>query len=79
MREKIEAVEKKRGDCFAVSRTFTEHDTTTFAEITRDYNPVYFDRSFASQRLSMTEFVMGSWVAASSPRSADRLAGWHLE
>jgi 3-hydroxybutyryl-CoA dehydratase len=48
MREKIEAVEKKRGDCFAVSRTFTEHDTTTFAEITRDYNPVYFDRSFAS-------------------------------
>ncbi len=38
----------KRGDCFAVSRTFTEHDTTIFAEISKDYNPVHFDLRFAN-------------------------------
>jgi acyl dehydratase len=37
----------KRGDCFAVSRTFTEQDTLAFAEISRDYNPVHFDDRFA--------------------------------
>jgi len=36
-----------RGDCFAVSRTFTEKDTMAFADISRDYNPVHFDDRFA--------------------------------
>jgi 3-hydroxybutyryl-CoA dehydratase len=37
----------KQGDSFAVSRTFTEQDTTAFANISRDYNPVHFDHRFA--------------------------------
>jgi len=37
----------KRGDSFAVSRTFTEQDTMDFADITRDYNLVHFDHRFA--------------------------------
>jgi 3-hydroxybutyryl-CoA dehydratase len=37
----------KRGDSFAVSRTFTEQDTMAFADISRDYNPVHFDDRFA--------------------------------
>ncbi len=37
----------KRGDSFAVSRTFTEQETTAFADLSRDYNPVHFDDRFA--------------------------------
>jgi acyl dehydratase len=37
----------KRGDSFAISRTFTEQDTIAFADISRDYNPVHFDHRFA--------------------------------
>ena len=35
------------GDSFTVSRVFTHRDVTRFAEISRDYNPVHFDRRFA--------------------------------
>ncbi len=38
----------KRGDAFTASRTFTEQEATTFAEISRDYNPVHFDDRFAN-------------------------------
>jgi len=38
------------GDSFTVSRTFTEQDTTAFAELSRDYNPVHFDDRFASSK-----------------------------
>jgi 3-hydroxybutyryl-CoA dehydratase len=37
----------KRGDCFSVSRTFSEEDTKAFADVSRDYNPVHFDERFA--------------------------------
>ena len=37
----------KRGDSFAVSRTFTEQETRAFADLSRDYNPVHFDDRFA--------------------------------
>jgi acyl dehydratase len=37
----------KRGDAFTVTRTFTEHDTMVFADISRDYNPVHFDDRYA--------------------------------
>jgi 3-hydroxybutyryl-CoA dehydratase len=34
------------GSTFTVSRTFMERDMLTFAEITRDYNPIHFDERF---------------------------------
>ncbi len=37
----------KLGDSFTVSRTFTEQDTRSFADISRDYNPVHFNDRFA--------------------------------
>ena len=40
----------KRGDSFTVSRTFTRHDTTAFADVGRDYNPVHFDLRFAKAK-----------------------------
>ena len=36
------------GDRFRVARTFTEQDVIDFAETTRDYNPVHFDKRFAA-------------------------------
>ncbi|MGD0215464.1 MAG: MaoC family dehydratase [Terriglobales bacterium] len=54
----------KRGDCFVVSRTFTEHDTTTFAEITRDYNPVHFDLRFANLKTFKNRICHGLLVGS---------------
>ncbi|WP_095133347.1 MaoC family dehydratase [Pseudomonas sp. Irchel s3h14] len=38
------------GDSFTVSRHFSEEDIQRFANISRDYNPVHFDASFAEAR-----------------------------
>ena len=37
----------KAGDSFVISRTFTERDMTRFADISRDYNPIHFDKRFS--------------------------------
>jgi acyl dehydratase len=36
----------KVGDTFSISRQFSEPETISFAEITKDYNPVHFDARF---------------------------------
>ena len=38
------------GETFTVSRKFMEQDMITFAEITRDYNPIHFDERFAAAK-----------------------------
>ncbi len=40
----------KIGDHFSISRTFTEQDLLSFADITRDYNPVHFDDRFSNAK-----------------------------
>jgi len=54
----------KRGDSFAVSRTFTEQDTMAFAEITRDYNPVHCDQRFANVKHFHGRICHGLLVAS---------------
>ena len=34
------------GDTFVVSRRFTEKDMLAFADVTRDYNPIHFEKQF---------------------------------
>ena len=34
------------GDTFIVSRQFTEEDMLSFADVTRDYNPIHFEKRF---------------------------------
>jgi len=34
------------GDTFVVSRRFTEKDMLAFADVTRDYNPIHFEKRF---------------------------------
>lgn len=38
------------GSTFTVSRTFTEQDMISFADITRDYNPIHFDQRFVTTK-----------------------------
>ncbi len=38
------------GETFTVSRKFTEQDILTFADITRDYNPIHFDERFVAAK-----------------------------
>jgi 3-hydroxybutyryl-CoA dehydratase len=54
----------KRGDFFAVSRTFTEQDTIAFADISRDYNPVHFDHRFAKVKNFHGRICHGLLVAS---------------
>jgi len=35
------------GDRFIVSRKFAEEDMLAFADVTRDYNPIHFEKRFA--------------------------------
>jgi 3-hydroxybutyryl-CoA dehydratase len=54
----------KRGDSFAVSRTFTEQETMAFAEISRDYNPVHFDHRFAKVKSFHGRICHGLLIAS---------------
>ncbi len=38
------------GDTFVVVRKFTKKETESFGDITRDYNPVHYDRRFAEAK-----------------------------
>lgn len=40
----------KTGDCFSISRTFTEQDVIGFADMTLDYNPVHFEDRFSNAK-----------------------------
>jgi 3-hydroxybutyryl-CoA dehydratase len=38
------------GDTFTLARTFTEELTRAFGELSRDFNPVHYDRRFAGAK-----------------------------
>lgn len=38
------------GDSFSVSRIFNETETIEFADMTKDYNPVHFDKKFTEAK-----------------------------
>jgi acyl dehydratase len=40
----------KPGDRFTVKRKFTKNDTESFGNITKDYNPVHYDRRFTESK-----------------------------
>jgi 3-hydroxybutyryl-CoA dehydratase len=54
----------KIGDRFSVERTFTEKDMLKFSEITRDYNPVHFDRRFSAEKDFKGRICHGLLVAS---------------
>jgi acyl dehydratase len=54
----------KVGDVFTITRTFSETDMITFADITEDYNPVHFDDRFASTKRFSGRICHGLLVAS---------------
>jgi 3-hydroxybutyryl-CoA dehydratase len=54
----------KAGDSFVVSRTFTEADTMAFAEMSRDFNPVHFNKRFAEAKNFRGRICHGLLVAS---------------
>ncbi len=54
----------KTGDTFTVQRTFAEADMLAFADITRDYNPVHFDKRFAAAKNFGARICHGLLVAS---------------
>jgi len=54
----------KRGDSFAVARTFSEPDTMAFADLSRDYNPVHFDDRFAEAKNFRGRICHGLLIAS---------------
>ncbi len=38
------------GDTFTLTRTFTEEETLTFGDLTRDFNPVHYDRDWSASK-----------------------------
>jgi 3-hydroxybutyryl-CoA dehydratase len=51
-----------KGDTFSVTRTFTEQDVIAFGEISRDYNPIHFDRRFVETKGFSKEICHGLLV-----------------
>ena len=52
------------GDVFSVSRTFTRQDMIQFADISKDYNPVHFDKRFAEIKNFPTPICHGLLVGS---------------
>jgi 3-hydroxybutyryl-CoA dehydratase len=52
------------GETFTVSRKFTEQDMITFADITRDYNPIHFDERFVAAKNLKGRICHGLLVAS---------------
>lgn len=40
----------RQGDGFTLTRTFTEEETRAFGDLSRDYNPVHYERRFAEAK-----------------------------
>jgi len=40
----------KAGDTFSYSRTFTQEETESFGDMTRDYNPIHYDLRWAEAK-----------------------------
>jgi acyl dehydratase len=54
----------KSGDTFTVSRTFSEQDVLSFADITRDYNPIHFDDRFTETKNLSSRICHGLLVGS---------------
>jgi acyl dehydratase len=54
----------KVGDNFTVVRAFSETDMLSFSEITRDYNPIHFDKRFSTVKNFNDRICHGLLVAS---------------
>jgi acyl dehydratase len=66
----------KVGDTFTVSRTFVEQDVLDFANMTKDYNPVYFDERFVKAKNLRGKICHGLMVGSLVTEIGGQI-GWY--
>jgi acyl dehydratase len=54
----------KQGDSFSFRREFSKEDTETFGDLTRDYNPVHYDRRWAKLKRFKSPICHGLLVGS---------------
>jgi 3-hydroxybutyryl-CoA dehydratase len=65
----------RAGDTFSISRTFTEGDLLQFAKISRDFNPVHFEKRFTEVKRFRGRICHGLLVASMITEIGGQL-GW---
>ena len=65
----------RAGDAFTVSRTIHLEEVVRFAEVSRDYNPVHFDKRFARVK-NFTAPICHGLLAASLVTEIGGQIGW---
>lgn len=65
----------KAGDTFQVKRTFTEGDMLAFARISRDYNPIHFEKRF-SEAKGMKDRICHGLLVAGMVTEIGGQVGW---
>ncbi len=63
------------GDAFTVARTFTEELTRAFGDLSRDYNPVHYDRRFAGTK-GLTGLICHGLLVGSLLTEVGGQIGW---
>jgi acyl dehydratase len=63
------------GDTFTLERTFTEELTRAFGDLSQDYNPVHYDRRFATAR-SFTGLICHGLLVGSLVTEVGGQIGW---
>lgn len=56
--------ELKLGDSASITRTFTEADVASFAEVSGDKNPIHLDEAYAQTTMFKTRIVHGMFVSS---------------
>ncbi len=65
----------RAGDCFSVTRTFSHEDVVRFADISRDYNPVHFEKRWAKIK-GFTDTICHGLLVAGMVTEIGGQIGW---
>jgi len=65
----------KKGDTFTVKRRFTKKETEYFGNITKDYNPVHYDRRFTEAK-KLNGLICHGLLVASLITEIGGQVGW---
>lgn len=63
------------GDTFTVSRTFSAQDVVRFGDMSRDYNPIHFDKRFTSVK-NFDDLICHGLLIASMVTEIGGQIGW---
>ena len=65
----------KAGDTFTVKRNFTKKETESFGDVTKDYNPVHYDKRFTEAK-NLNGLICHGLLVASLITEIGGQIGW---